>query len=335
MKYRSVAQLSDDVWAWSQRLPPDIDLVVGIPRSGLLAANLLAVYRNLPLTDVDGLLEGRFLLDRRRNGGAAPSALPAQPLSVLVVDDSVRTGRAMQEIKEQLATAATPHRFCYGAVYVRPGAEAHVDFYFEQLGEPRWFEWNILNRSPRRVGVVLDGVICPEPPVEVEEDVAAYRDFLARVEPLHLFPGTIPWLITSRREKQRAALQEWLARHGVLFEELVMTQDQEHPASRTRQARDAFKAGVLRRTDARFLIEPSLFSAIQITRLATKPVFCTATRQMIYPGLVPRDRYTTPAEPARRRLLSRLRAGVRQVRAQVAGRLSREGKPSASSHAGD
>ena len=60
MNYRSIAQLAASVSRWSMSLPGDIDLVVGVPRSGLLAANLLALYRNLPFTDLEGYCEVGF-----------------------------------------------------------------------------------------------------------------------------------------------------------------------------------------------------------------------------------------------------------------------------------
>jgi len=41
-------------------LGDDIDLIVGIPRSGLLVANLMVLHRNLPMTDVIGLHDGRL-----------------------------------------------------------------------------------------------------------------------------------------------------------------------------------------------------------------------------------------------------------------------------------
>ncbi len=61
MNYRSVADLNLAIKRWMVKLPKDFDLIVGIPRSGLLVANLLALYLNKPLTDVEGLLEGRIL----------------------------------------------------------------------------------------------------------------------------------------------------------------------------------------------------------------------------------------------------------------------------------
>src|SRR5438309_128683 len=61
VEYRTVAQLDDAIVSWLGSLPRDVDIVAGIPRSGLLVANLLALHLNLPMTDVAGLIEGRVI----------------------------------------------------------------------------------------------------------------------------------------------------------------------------------------------------------------------------------------------------------------------------------
>ena len=61
MNYRSVADLNETLTSRLSVIPRDIDLVVGIPRSGMLAANLLALHLNLPVIDVEGFIEGRRL----------------------------------------------------------------------------------------------------------------------------------------------------------------------------------------------------------------------------------------------------------------------------------
>ena len=50
-----IAQLDDAVVSWLADLPRDVDIVAGIPRSGLLVANLLALHLNVPMTDIAGL----------------------------------------------------------------------------------------------------------------------------------------------------------------------------------------------------------------------------------------------------------------------------------------
>lgn len=44
--------MNDTIVRNLHRLPRDIDLVVGIPRSGLLAANLLSLAANIPMADL-------------------------------------------------------------------------------------------------------------------------------------------------------------------------------------------------------------------------------------------------------------------------------------------
>ena len=57
---------------WERRhvaaFPQDIELVQGAPRSRLLAANLFALRRHLPLTDAEGLLECRVMTAGMRLG---------------------------------------------------------------------------------------------------------------------------------------------------------------------------------------------------------------------------------------------------------------------------
>lgn len=89
MNFRSIAQLSDQLLHWSRQIPKDIELVAGVPRSGLLAANILALYLNLPLTDVTGLIAGRILDTGRRGRLSSEEAnqFLSIPRKVLVLDE--------------------------------------------------------------------------------------------------------------------------------------------------------------------------------------------------------------------------------------------------------
>lgn len=60
MNYRSIVNLNSDIKKWIPELPNGLDLIVGIPRSGLLVANLLALHLNLHITNVEGLIEITF-----------------------------------------------------------------------------------------------------------------------------------------------------------------------------------------------------------------------------------------------------------------------------------
>ena len=43
---------SELVNAYAHRVPHDVDLIVGIPRSGMLVASILSLKLNLPMTDL-------------------------------------------------------------------------------------------------------------------------------------------------------------------------------------------------------------------------------------------------------------------------------------------
>jgi orotate phosphoribosyltransferase len=117
MNYRSIADLSADVRRFARKDLPDVDLIVGIPRSGLLAANLLCLHLNVPMTDVDRLCENR-LIDTGERYAEDPSLRDFD--SVLVVDDYVRTRARMRETRGRLADRGWPFDLSYGGVYVSP-----------------------------------------------------------------------------------------------------------------------------------------------------------------------------------------------------------------------
>jgi orotate phosphoribosyltransferase len=290
LNFRSIAQLSDQLLHWSRRLPRDIELVVGVPRSGLLAGNLLALYLNVPLTDLDGFLAGRCFESgscRRKRfaeGGGTRPFLDI-PRTVLVLDDSLWGGGTMRSVREKIDGAGLPHRLLYGAVYVAPGKESAVDFHCEALNGPRVFEWNVLDGELlRQFCVSLEGVLCPRPPAGRAQDPVALR----HIEP-YLVPAVeIGWIISERPERQRPETEAWLHAHAIEYKNLIMAGDRQ--VDRLPAAASAHKADAYRSTEASLFLEASLGQAIEIARLSGRPVLCTDAMQMVYPGTMPLPR---------------------------------------------
>jgi orotate phosphoribosyltransferase len=299
VNFRSIAQLSDQLLHWSYRLPRDIEAVVGVPRSGLLAANILALYLNVPLTDVDGLLSGRcFEMGttrpkpfKGRGDTASAHAFLDTPRTVLVVDDSLLSGRTMRRVRETIEAAGLPHQVRYSAVYVFPGKHEIVDHYCEALNGPRVFEWNVLhgNLLPQFC-MVLEGVLCRQPRPEETSDSGQHQSII-RDSPPHLVPSNeVGWIVTDRSEAYRAETEAWLQTHGIRYRNLVMAD----PVARDRPERlgtgSAFKADVYRSTDASLFLESSFRHALEISRLTGRHVLCTESMQLFHPGTVPLPR---------------------------------------------
>lgn len=288
MNFRSVAQLSDQVLGWSKRLPQDIELIVGVPRSGLLVANLLAVYRNLPLTDVEGLLEGRVLatgkwkrgaLDAQGSENGARARFLSEPRNILVVDDSVGSGTTMSETRRRIEAARLPHQIRYGAVYAAPGSEGAVDFHVEALPFPRVFEWNVLNHTIlSRCCLDIDGVLCFDPAHADNDDGERYRCFLMSATPLLRPTSHVGTLVTSRLEKYRPETEAWLKSQGITYDRLVMLDYPDRGTRMRLNTYSAHKAQAYRASGAVLFIESEIRQAVEVATMAKAPVCCALTR---------------------------------------------------------
>lgn len=285
MYYRSFNDLNDAVVGWLPRLPARLDLVVGIPRSGLLVANLIALYRGLPMTDVEGLIAGRLLTAP----GEAPPDLfgDGRALDVLVVDDSVYSGKELTRTRARLRAAGLPHRLLFGAAYVRPARRGAVDSWAEVVPHPRAFEWNLMHHPYLELSCLeVDGVLCAPPPPGADPGDPAV---LAGLSPL-LRPTTkLGWLVTARPERLRRTTEAWLDRHGIAARGLCMAPEGEEP-----ERTAARKAEAYRSSRAWLFLEDGAGMASAIASRTGRPVFCAADRTMVYPGgqarPSPRDR---------------------------------------------
>ena len=315
VNYRSFTDLAADVRAWSDQLPRDIDLVVGIPRSGMLPATLLAVHRNLPLADFDGFLAGL-----RSGSGKRLSTGDVTPgvRRVLVVDDTINSGASMKAAQER-ALEHDPHTdTLWGAVYRSQNTPPDVvDVWFAQVDWPRVFEWNIFHHGGARDFCFdIDGVLCRDPTERENDDGPEYERFIRDVE-VRFVPGAeIGWLVTSRLERHRAETEGWLRRAGIRYRHLVM-----HPAPTAQERRAAGdharrKGQFYKSVPARLFVESDPGQARHIADGSGKPVFCVENAMMVYPHQ-PMNHGTVPD------LRNRTRWRLRRLRGSIYWRMKR------------
>ncbi len=200
MQYRSISDLHKAIVNGLHMLPREIDLVVGIPRSGLLAANMLGLVANLPTTDLDSFIEGRvYSFGATKNTASFRSASDVR--KVLVLDDSINTGGAMREAKAKLMACKTRAQFVFAAVYGLRDSVEDVDFIFEVVEQPRLFQWNFMHHGLlSKACIDIDGVLCLDPTDTENDDGPAYEAFLRNARALHKPTRFIGYLVTSRLE---------------------------------------------------------------------------------------------------------------------------------------
>jgi uncharacterized HAD superfamily protein len=266
---------------WPARLiahvASNVSAVAGIPRSGMIAASLAAALLHVPLFEVhqkQGL--------RRLDHGSRLEDATVRRGSLLVLDDSVHSGAAMEAARRIVSSSRFHKRSVFAAIFVRPERLGCVDLFARLAPQPHYFEWNLLNCSQaRRIALDMDGVICDDWPGGDEEG-ELYQTFLENSPPRWLpRRHEVPLIVTARLEKHRSATLAWLRRHGVRVRSLVMGPWQN--ASKRRRHYDAgiHKGLAYRTSDCQLFIESDERQAERIYETARRPVLCATTGKVL------------------------------------------------------
>ena len=281
MHFVNYQQMIEDVKHWTQQLPDDLLAVVGIPRSGILPAALLALHFNVHLVTLEALKrEETPWRDALRRGVAGK-----QSGRVLVVDDSVGSGETLRQTRRELQGKGS---FLFAALYYREPHKSLLDFGYREIPAPRCFEWNLFHCQQMQYSCLdLDGVICADWLDREEESgpgLKRYLDHLKHARPKYL-PRTyrVQAIVTARLEKYRPQTETWLRKNGVQYHELIMAPYHTAEARRAAGKNAHRKAeAYLQRREARLFIESDRTQAGEIARLAGRPVLCATTMEMFY-----------------------------------------------------
>lgn len=288
--FRSYADLADLVRAASTSLPW-FDEVVGIPRSGMVPATMLATARNVPLHDLNSFiyLNGSTKGTRTLQEHSATARSLRTPKKILLVDDSTNTGKAMRHAKAFTRHLRGRFVFISLAVFGVSGraAKSSADFILERTPMPRIFEWNYLNHRIANFSAYdMDGVLCRDPLPFENDDGAQYMRFLRDAEPLFVPGKAISTIVTSRLEKYRGLTEEWLERHGVIYNNLIMLDGVSAEERRAKKMHAAFKAEVFGSRSEVVFFESNLKQAQDIHSKTGKKVISIEGNVMLGDFLV-------------------------------------------------
>jgi uncharacterized HAD superfamily protein/hypoxanthine phosphoribosyltransferase len=279
MNYRSINDLNRIILKNLNIIPRDIDLIVGVPRSGMLPANLLALYLNLPYTDIHSFING-FTYE---SGARKQFFDSSEHKRVLVVDDSIASGAALEECKEKLEHLKLKFKLLFCVIYAVPEKVSELDYVFETVSTPRYFQWNIMNHSTlEKACFDIDGVLCLDPTSQENDDGEKYRSFLLNASPLFIPRSKIGTLVTSRLEKYRLETEAWLRMHKVKYNELIMLDLPDKKARQKANCHGSHKAKTYGLSKYNLFVESDLTQALEINKITGKPVFCTENFEMIY-----------------------------------------------------
>lgn len=277
---KSIADLNATIVTHLHRIPHDIDAVVGIPRSGMLAASAVALHLQKPLADVEGFLRGEVYRRSR--------SIASDVHRVLLCDDTVLNGRAMAGAMERLVHVRPAISIVRMAVFSAPQTPpAAVDLALELCPTPRAFAWNLWKhkRMPRWC-FDLDGVLCCDPTNAENDDGPNYERFIREAPPRFLPKRPIGTIVTARLEKYRALTEAWLHRHGVEYAGLRMLDLPDKAARMATGNRAGFKADIYASLGPKYgelFIESDARQARKIAAMTGKAVWCVEN-QVFYPA---------------------------------------------------
>jgi len=254
----------------------NIDLIVGIPRSGMLPASLIATHLQLPFVDVDGYNSHRWYI--RNKKVTVPSDIPNKPLRVLLVDDTINTGNAMRNVLGSLRKSNdTVIKF---AVYGSPKNRLEdIDFVCEECPLPRAFQWNIWKHNDAKNWATdMDGVLCRDPSKRENDKGPRLEQFYRTADTKFLFTKPIKYVITSREEHFRKVTEEWLSKNNIAYEKLIM-KPTGNPGGN--QAHGEYKAAMLNQmSEIQLYIESDPKQAKVISQLINIPIWCTDNQKL-------------------------------------------------------
>lgn len=314
MQFRSLEDLARIVRAGAPGLRDDYELIVGVPRSGMLPATMIALLRNRPLLDLPSFLRGDLPengLTRRLDGGAVTDL--AQLSRVLVVEDSLSSGRSLMAVRARIAAARPDLAVDYLAAIAAPETAHLADLHFDICPHPRCFEWNLMN-SPVCADTLfdLDGVFCRDPEPSQNDDGPAYRAFIETAAQINRPRRPVRGVVTARLGAYRAGTAAWLAANGVETDRLEMLEGVTAAERREKRLHAPHKAKVYAADRGALLfVESDPAQAREIARLSGKPVLDFARMVLVGPDAA------SPAYAARR-----AEAGIARARA-FAGRVRR------------
>lgn len=288
MHYRTITDMAAAIRRMQHTIPSGIDLVVGIPRSGMLAASIIALYRNLKLVDVSGFLSNVVLSNGRTRKSFNPGLdRPQSARHVLLVDDSIDTGESIRSALNALQNSGFAGVVTSCAVFAAPSNRDRVDLHFEVVRFPRIFEWNLMHRQFLcKCCMDLDGVLCIDPSAGENDDGSNYLKFISEAPPYFIPSYPVGRIVTSRLEKYRSQTEAWLERWGVRFRALDMLNLPDAATRRAIAAHAVFKASVYTHaTDTELFIESERGQAVEIANRAGKPVLSFLTQELFEPGV--------------------------------------------------
>ena len=285
MRYITNQQFHKDIHKLCQIINekyPDLVGVAGVPRSGMFAASYIAMMSGVPLYEAS-----------ERKGRLVPIGCGFRikdheyPIggTIVVIDDSANSGRAMNSVREALG-----NDYKYAVVYSTQKMADKLDVYAEIIEDLHFFQWHLFGsqlltryKTQQGRGFILDfdGVFCEDCPPDCDDDGERYLDFLHNARPL-IFPKPfyVHSIATARLNKYREETEAWLRKYGIKWGHLYMGKWKTLQERRLNYNAGEYKGQIYLDSGCAVFIESCPIQARQIFEFTKKPVICNTSGEV-------------------------------------------------------
>jgi len=269
-------QFNKDIVDFSDSLKgKGYDAVIGVPRSGLVVASQMSIRMGLPLYSIGEygpIYLGGGLRVRKRK----PSSNPEK---ALLVEDSSASGSSIREAIKWMDDAFSEWGTKTAAIYCTEKQLPHIDETYRTLELPHWFEWNLIWNQVvmqgLKVGVDFDGILCPDFAPDEDDDGWKYLEKMKNIRCLVPQGTHVYAIITARMEKYRPFTEDWLRKHGITYQHLIMGK-WESNEERQQHCMGTYKAEHCDKLGVGMYIESCPRQAKVIKSLRSHAVLCPA-----------------------------------------------------------
>jgi hypoxanthine phosphoribosyltransferase len=259
------------------RIPNDIDLIVCIPRSGLIFGTLIGEYKSLPTISLFEFLSGVNTFKIR---GASRSPLfEKQPKHILLFDDAMGLGESMQTAKTKILEKFPDLKITTCVMFVEPYSVNKVDIAFKVFKD-QLLPWNIMKRGIGCGCVDMDGFLCVDPTSNDTKTEEAYLNFIKNAKQKYVPDHKIKYIVSGRLEKYRKETEEWLKCHNIQYENLILCPAKNNE-ERRKMTPEKYKADFYKKSKCLIFIESNYGEAKAIAKMTNMPVYCTDVCELL------------------------------------------------------
>jgi hypothetical protein len=148
------------------------------------------------------------------------------PIKALLVEDSTASGYSFKEAVAWMDETMQSWNVHKAAIYATESQLPNLNEWHRELELPHWFEWNLIWNQVvmqgLKVGVDFDGILCPDFAPDEDDDGWKYLEKMKNTRCLVPQGAHIYAIITARMEKYRPFTEDWLRKHGITYQHLIM-----------------------------------------------------------------------------------------------------------------